>query len=157
MFKVESNLNDVFQNTAKKLEETIQFDKIIREAAFDGVALISRRVQNEGEKTDGSKITSPSSKKIGAYSYGYGNKRKKRGRQVDHIDMTFSGDMMGDLVPIPEGENSYIIGFRGKLSSDKAEWNELKFGKIFQLSESEIKLIGKTVEDKVHAIIGKSS
>ncbi len=153
MFKMSGNISSKISLLNEGLK-SVDIEKIAREAAFDAMALISDRVQQRGEKTDGTKITSPSKKKYGAYSEGYGKKRNKSGREVDYIDMTFSGDMMGDFVvePIHGGAE---IGFRGDESSDKSEWNEAKFGEMFSLSDEEVDLIQTVIQNRVNEILNK--
>jgi hypothetical protein len=153
MFKIESDIEKFYQKQLKTFEELASADKVLREAAFDTVVIISDRVQQKGKKTDGTDIQSKATKKTGDYSFYYGKTRQKKGFQVDHIDLTFSGDMMGDLVPIPEGTTSYLVGFRGKKSSDVAEYNEQRFGVVFQLSPSELTFILNKINTKINEII----
>lgn len=153
MFKVESDFDKFYRNHVKTLDQLKSADKVLREAAFDSVVIISDRVQQKGLKTDGDKISSKSKKKTGAYSFYYGRKRAKDGFQTGHIDMTYSGDMMGDFVPVPVGQSEYAIGFRGKKTSDVAEFNEMRFGTIFHLSESELNFIMKKINKKVNEIL----
>lgn len=155
MFKIESNIEDVKKSIQKTLTNSIKFDQALREGALSAVALISDRVQQRGERADGSKMVTSSKEKIGAYSKPYAKQREKKGLQTSIIDQTYSGDMMGDFVPAPEGANSYIVGFRGQLSSDKADWNERKFGKIFQLSERETKLVQGIITKRLNASSNK--
>lgn len=155
MFKIDSNLEEVKKSLQTKLETAIQFDKVLREVGLDAVVLISHRVQQEGKKSDGSKISTKAKKRFGAYSYEYGKKREKEGLQTKIIDQTYSGDMLGDFILAPEGEKSYIIGFRGKTASDKAEWNERRFGKIYQLSNEESKLLSDIINKRINAILNK--
>jgi hypothetical protein len=155
MFKIDSNLEEVKKTLTTKLENAIQFDKVLREVCLDAIVLISHRVQQDGKKSDGSKITTTSKKRFGAYSYQYGKKRASKGLQTKIIDQTFTGDMLGDFTLAPEGEKSYVIGFRGKTASDKAEWNERRFGKIYQLSKDESKLIQDIIRKRINAILNK--
>lgn len=181
MFKVETNIEQ-FKNSIKgTLEQLIQGDKLLREVALDTVVLISDRVQQKGLKSDGSPIKSDKNSvsahknnKTGKlfskrkktttrvllstpYSEEYAAKRVKKGLEIDKIDLTFSGDMMGDFIVAPEGKTGYIIGFKGQLSSDKADWNERRFGTIFQLTDSEANLIKGIVSKKINEIFNKPS
>lgn len=155
MFTVESNIDQVKKQVKLKLEQLIDVDKTLREAALDAVVLISDRVQQRGENTSGQKMITKSVKKTGSYDAYYAEKRTKKGLQTDHIDLTFNGDMMNDFHIAPDGETSYIIGFRGQLSSDKSDWNERKFGTIFQLSGKESELITSIITKRINAILNK--
>lgn len=157
MMRIESNI-DLFMASQKRMIANLRnADKVLRQGAFDSVALISDRIQQQGKKTDGSPITTKSEKKFNAYSYQYGKFRTKKGRETDHIDMTFTGDMMGDLLPVKDSEKSYIVGFRGKHSSDKAQFNEQRFGKLFNLSSGELKVVGDVINESISAIINNRS
>lgn len=181
MFKVETNIEQFKQSIKINLQQLIEGDKLLREAALDAVALISDRVQQRGLKSDNSPIKSEKNSvaahknnKTGKifskkkktttrvllstpYNEEYAAKRIKKGLEIDKIDLTFSGDMMGDFIVAPEGKTGYVIGFKGQLSSDKADWNERRFGEIFQLSNNEAKLIQDIVAKKINAILNKPS
>jgi hypothetical protein len=179
VFKVETNIEQFKNNIKGELAQLIQGDKLLREIALDTVVLISDRIQQRGLKADGTPIKSDKNNiaahknfKTGKifskrkktttrvilstpYSEEYAKKRVKKGLEIDKIDLTFSGDMMGDFIVAPEGKTGYVIGFKGQLSSDKADWNERKFGTIFQLSDSEAKLIQEKVRIKINEIFNK--
>jgi hypothetical protein len=181
VFKVETNIEQFKKEVNLSLSKLIDGDKLLREAAFNAVALISNRVQQEGKKSDGSLIKSdknsiPAFKnnKTGKifskrkktttrvllstpYNEEYAKKRFKQGLEINKVDLTFSGDMMGDFIPAPEGKTGYAIGFRGQHSSDKADWNERLFGTIFQLSTNEANLIQGIVTTKINEILNKPS
>lgn len=153
MFKIESNIQEVINSQLNKLDQLIEADKVLRQAAFDTVALVSDRVQQQGALTDGQKMITSSPKKFGSYSKKYGQKRSNKGLQTEIIDQTYSGDMMGDLLPEPEDKTSYVVGFRGEKSSATAQYNEERFGTIFQLSSSELSVVNGIVKDSINEIL----
>jgi len=179
MFKVESNIEDFKKSVHAKFAQLIDVDKVLREAALGAVALISNRVQNHGLNSDEKPIKSESrtvkahkSNKTGKiyknkrkgsseihlntpYSQGYAKHRVDKGKEIDIINLTFSSQMMDNFIVAPEGKTGYIVGFRGKTAADKADWNEARFGKIFQLSKNESDKIQKIVTDKINAILIK--
>jgi hypothetical protein len=120
-------------------------DKTTRILSFDTVALVSNRIQQRGEKTDGSQIQN-------GYSSKYSKKRQSKGRQTDFVDLTFTGDMMADFLPVQIGSD-WGVGFVGKKSGDIAEYNERRFGVIFSVSDNERNLLSKSYEDIVKNII----
>lgn len=133
-------------------------DKILRQASFDLVALITDRIQQRGELTSGDKMKTNSPYKAGAYSFDYAKyTRVKTGRQINHIDLTLTGEMMDNFLPTANGNNEYVIGFLGKSNADKAEWNEANFGVIFQGSNEEINQVGEAIADNVNEIIRRNS
>lgn len=52
--------------------------------------------------------------------------------------MNATGQMFQDLDISPDG-NSYTLGFKNSFIKQKADWNEERFGTIFQLSQDEVK------------------
>ncbi len=138
--RVETNFKLVEKALLKKLANLSDADKILRTAMFDATALIVNRVQQDGENAEGQKMVSKAKIKKGAYSEKYSEFRTRKGRETDHIDLTFTGDMINSFLPEPINKG-YGIGFRGgngKLSYDTlVSYNELRFGLVFVLSDSE--------------------
>lgn len=143
--RIESNLQDVIQDLIIKIDNLGDSDKVLRQAAFDADALISDRIQQDGLKANETPIQS-------FYSVGYAKKRSKGGLQSRFVDLTFSGDMMGDFVPAPI-INGWVIGFRSQKNADKAEFNEQRFGKIFELSNSEKEIIIQGINETISDIL----
>lgn len=156
---VTSNINEFVSAQKQMLSQLgLREDTILRQASFDLVVLITDRIQQRGELTNGDKMKTSSSYKAGAYSFDYAKyTRVKKGRQIDHIDLTFTGEMMDNFLPTANGNNEYVIGFQGKLNADKAEWNELNFGVIFEASDEEITTTGEAIADNVNEIIRRNS
>lgn len=145
MITIVTNMDQVLKASLKQLESLLDDDKITRQAALDAVALVSNRVQNDGKKTDGSEIQS-------FYSKGYASKRSKKGLQTNFVDLTFTGDMMDSFIPF-QNEGDWVAGFNSEKQGQKAEWNEMRFGTIFELSQSELQIIEKGIIQRVGALI----
>lgn len=138
-----SNISDAIKNDIAKIKSLKDPDKTTRILAFDTVAIVSDRIQQKGLKSDGTLIQ-------GKYSGGYSNKRENKGLQTNYVDLTFSGDMMADFLPVQDGP-IWGAGFTGKKNADVAEYNERRFGKIFDLTKEEEKVI----ENSFNAIVKK--
>ncbi len=141
-----SNLNEVLASLGVKLNTLGDADKVLRTAAVDTVALISDRVQQDGLKTNGTPIKS-------FYSAGYGAKRRKLGFQTQYVDLTFTGDMMADYTVVPDGQDSFVAGFRSEKSAQKAEYNEQRFGTVFEASKNELDILKESVIESVNKIL----
>lgn len=139
MFKVSVvGIDQFVKNTRDFASEFVNTDQEIRAACFNTIVLISDRVQQRGETTDGTKMRSKSKDVSGSYSFDYGKyQRFNKGFQIDHVDLTYTGEMMDSLTLEPQGGGNWSVGFAGQSASDKAEFNEQYYGTIFQLSESE--------------------
>lgn len=137
MFKVSViGIDQFVKNTRDFASDFINTDQEMRAACFNTIVLISGRVQQRGETTDGTKMKYKSGS---AYSFDYGKyQRFNKGFQIDHVDLTYTGEMMDSLTLEPQGGGKWSVGFAGQSASDKAEWNELRYGTIFQLSDSEM-------------------
>jgi hypothetical protein len=151
MIKITSNIGEVIKEIDVTLSQLKDTDKVLRAAAFDTVAIISDRVQQRGKRA-GKELITKSKERTGRYSKYYGRKRIEEGRQVDVIDSTYSGDMMGDFIPAAVGNNEYHVGFRGDKSSSKAEYMEAYFGEIYSLSGEEYKDVSNTIDEAIDEI-----
>lgn len=149
--RLSTNINEVIDRETAMFQQLIDSDKLLREVAISAVAYMSNRIQQEGKKSDGTKLRTKAKQKFGAYSKSWGKQRKENNRQIDYIDLTDSGDMMMDFLPIPIGENEYGIGFRGK-NSEKADYLEEYFGDIFLPTEEEEEFIVESLTKKLDAI-----
>lgn len=148
--RLSTNIHEVITRETAMFQQLIDSDKVLREVALDAVALISNRIQQEGKKSDGTKIKTKAKSKFGAYSKSWGKSRNRNGRQTDHIDLTNTGDMMGDFLPIPTGENEYGVRFSG--NAEKADYLEEYFGDIFLPTEEEEEFIVDSLTKKLDAI-----
>ncbi len=123
-------------------EEPLDFeglpDKIARIACLNSVALISQRVQNQGLDSN--------EQSIGTYSKSWAQQRIKKGRQIKIIDLTYSGEMMDSFTFSPLGKD-YVVGFSSDTQGQKADWNEERFGTIFQLSNEELSDINNEIQN----------
>lgn len=121
-------------------------EKVLKTAALNSLALISERIQVFGRLSNGSAIGG------GQYNKSYAKRRAKAGRQVSHIDYTFSGDLMNSFIAWP-GPKYYAIGIADNGNNDKREWLEDKHGIAFELSQKEIDLAFKDIQSDVNKII----
>lgn len=137
-----SNLSDVVKSIEIKIDSLSNADKILRQAAFDTVALVTDRVQQDGLKANNSPIQS-------FYSAKYGQRRRRKGLQTQYVDLTFSGDMLDDFLPAPLG-NEFVVGFKSEKQGHIAAFNEQRFGVVFNLSSSESDVIIKGILNKIN-------
>jgi len=156
---IQSNISQFISAQKEMLSQLgLHQDRVLRQASFDLAALISDRIQQRGEKTNGDKMMTGSPYKAGAYSFDYGKyTRIKSGRQINHVDLTLTGDMMDNFLPSANGQNEYIVGFQGKGPADKAEYAEAYYGTVFQASNEEISQVGQAIADNVNEIIRRNS
>jgi hypothetical protein len=129
--------------------------KVLRQAVIVVVPEMKRRIQNDGKNTADVKMRTKSSKKYGAYSRAYGRFRNKKGFQTAIIDLTLSGAMMNSLKAGPTGPNSYGIGFLGPDEFKKAEWNEGRFGTIFDPSKYELQVSLDVINRQAQKLLSK--
>lgn len=137
-----SNLSEVVQTIETSLTGLGNAEKLLRQAALDSTALITDRVQQDGLKTNDSPIQS-------YYSYKYGRRRMNKGLQIRYVDLTFKGDMLDDFIPAPLG-NDFVVGFKSEKQGQIAEYNEERFGLIFNLTNSETDTVIKGILNRVN-------
>lgn len=111
-------------------------NKVLRTALTNLHALISERAQIFGQLTNGQRIL--------GYSTGWEKVRRKHGRQVGHVDLTFSGDMFRNFNIYPI-RNGFGLGFGSKAEFDKMEWLTDQKGVFILPSEQEKDLAAKDI------------
>jgi len=145
----------LLKDQLNKLNQLTNPDKVLRLAVVTMVPEMKNRIQQDGKKSDGTLMVSPSPQKFGAYSKPYGKKRSKKGRQTGHIDLTDENDMMRDLKPGPTGPNSYGMGFLSSEQHKIAQYNEKHFGITFDPTEQELKQSLVTINKAISSILSK--
>ena len=147
----------------KNLKEASKADKVLRQAVLDATTAVSDRVQQQGQKSDGSQIGQygqrviPSAfgkaqsfankKRLSTLSStdSYKQLRQKLGLQTAFIDFTFSGDMFKSWKPVPISDTAYGITFTSAEQLQIANSLESRFGITFELSKQELEQSLKTI------------
>ena len=140
----------------KNFREASKADKVLRAAALYAAPEVMRRVQKEGEKSDGSQIgqygkrvipsafgkaqSFASKKRLKTLSStdSYKQLRQKLGLQTAFIDFTFSGDMWKSWLPVPISNTAYGVTFTSPEQLKIANSLESRFGTTFELSDEEL-------------------
>jgi hypothetical protein len=147
----------------KNFKEASKADKVLRAAALYAAPAVQARVQQDGEKADGSdlppydsgksfSINSPIGKRFGEVAnkkqkkafggnetFGsYKEFRQKLGRQVAYMDLTLTGDMWAAWKPVPISNTAYGVTFTSTEQAKIAGYLEERFGAIFELSDQEL-------------------
>lgn len=150
-YTFQSNYKAVLEGIKAELSGLID-EKIMRTAGLTAVAIILNRNQQQGKNSDGSKRKSKSKQTTGAYSKGYAKQRRKKGRQVDIVDLTNSGDMLRNFNVVSANSKSANVGFLNQRASQIAEYNEAYYGEMFHLTQSEEKNV---VDGAIQEIMNK--
>lgn len=179
--QVFDSTSDLFKKHLVQLKELGDVNRVLRELAIDGAAAVAQRVQQQGEKTDGSQIGEYSTKTLSFKSItgkfgsiankkqrtarmkafgdtdefygGYKEFRQSLGRQVDYIDLTLTGAMFSDWIPAPLDSDSWGVGFKSAESAKIAGYHEKRFGPIFALSKKEIDTAEEILQRLINDIL----
>ncbi len=143
---VVTNISQVILSEIEKLKSLGDADKVTRSVAFDTIALVSDRVQQQGKKANGELIQS-------FYSKDYSKKRSSNGLQTSFVDLTFTGDMMVDFLPMQDNLGNWGAGFISDRNAQKARWNEERFGTIFELTNQETDIVEKAIQENIDKIL----
>jgi hypothetical protein len=147
----------------KNFREASKADKVLRAAALYAAPAVQSRVQQDGQKADGTDLppydsgrsfstSSPIGKRFGdvankrqkkafgnSDSFGsYKEFRQKLGRQVAYMDLTLTGDMWAAWRPVPISNTAYGVTFTSTEQNKIAGYLEERFGPIFELSDEEL-------------------
>lgn len=142
MFKIESNLAQVaikLQTNIRRVEA--HWSQHLLEVAADGMVLVAHRIQQEGRNTRGEVMRTKSPRALQAYSRAAALLRRKKGRQINHIDFTMEGDLMRNYNIIRSGAREVVVGFLDNGMAEIAGYLEAYFGAAFYLADSEMRLV----------------
>lgn len=154
----------------KNFKDASKAEKVLRAAALYAAPAVQARVQQDGQKADGSDLppydssrsistSSPIGKKFGdiankrqAKAFGKGDSfssykefRQKLGRQTAYMDLTLTGDMWASWRPIPISNTAYGVTFVSTEQAKIAGYLEERFGAIFELSDKELEQSLQTI------------
>lgn len=86
---------------------------------------------------------------------GYKEYKQAIGFNSSKVNLVDSGQMMGDYSIIKIDDNTYGIGFKNDLNSNKADGNEKRFNKeIFAHSPSDDQVLDKAFDFELNRIFG---
>ena len=111
---------------------------------------ITKRIFDDGKDSN--------NQKIGSYSKGYIERRKKKGLGGSKkVNLQFTGQMKNDFLLI-EQNGKFGSGFTNSRNADKSEWVESTYNKdIFSPTTQEEKLAQELFEDEINRIIGQGN
>lgn len=150
MFQLTSNAESVFSDLRRDILRTDQnLEQNSRRAAVDAVALVTNRIQQRGEGSDGQRLQTKALLRSGAYSRQHARNRSGRGRRTDQMDFTDTGDLMRGFGVIGVAPGLATTGFLSDEQADKAEYLEAYFGDSFYLSDSEQGIIAEGLVESI--------
>jgi len=114
-------------------------DTLLRSIATSLLPEIRFRIHNKGLKADNSAI--------GTYTPEYLKRRIKNGKTASpKIILSYTRQMQNDFKVIPL-QGSYGLGFSNPDDTNKAEWAQERFGKIYSLTPDETKQMQLIIDD----------
>lgn len=144
--------------------------------AKEALALVRRRVQNEGEKSDGTQFGDYSTEPLPAYFFfgkslnasgakavqkaaksgkgiSYKDFRRANNRPTDKIDLTFSGAMWREMevtiIANDTEKTTAAVTPRTERSKKVAGYNSERYGDILRLSKTEIGMLNAANLERV--------
>lgn len=144
MFNLTSNAESILVNLQRDLVfADDQLEQNLRLAAVNAVALVSNRIQQTGTNSSGQRLQTKALLRNGAYSKSAAKHRSERGRRIDQMDWTDTGDMMRSFQVLAVSPRLATAGFLNDEEADKAGYLEAYFGDTFYLSDSEQATVGE--------------
>ena len=137
MITIKSNIKVITGRIKQQLEQLKNKEYLLRPVAIEVIPMMTERIHQKGEASDGNQI--------GTYSSGY-LKLRERGNKKQQIPVRGSDSKV--IVSLTRKleqdwsviatQNGYGIGFLNPFSLQKARWvEENKDKKIFNLSKAE--------------------
>lgn len=136
----DSNAQEVIKNLIQQLNGvTNAVNLTVKQVAADVAASNVSRIHNEGKAVDGSEI--------GEYKEGpYRKKRIKTGKEVQYVNLSFTGQLSKEFQPIKISDNEYKIGFLTQYSSQLSKYIEENYDKkIWGVSEDDKRIANETL------------
>jgi len=140
LVRVDGNIDQVFAGLKN-------WEKLTRVASLNLLALISERIQNRGQRTDGALIGG------GVYTKQWAKQRRKKGRQTAYIDLTMTGAMLDRGFTVILGENGWGLGFLDPKQGLKMEGLTKHFGDLVAPTEEEIRLALDDIQNAVRDVL----
>jgi len=139
-------VNQLVQNIENLINDLpVIVGDIILQIGLDGKALIQRRVQEEGKTASG--------ESTGLYSTAYEKKRAKKGRQINFVDVTDTGEMWRSIGFKEKKQNNkesiVTIAGRDEFTQNKINWNSEKKFEILKLSGSEEETLNSVFDEEM--------
>jgi len=124
--------------------------------ASDAKALIQQRVQEKGLNSQLNRTPD--------YSDIYKKRRQRKGLQVDHMDLTLSGEMWRStgIVNTTKSDKEIVVTIAGRdeETQNKINWNSEKQFEVLDLSKPEENILfnqnaGEYLEERILAILNE--
>ena len=159
-----------------------QIPNVSQKLALQGAAMLKLRIQQKGQRADGSSLGTYSDAELPTFFFKPGKKlkkdefgenileqndhlsykewRKEHGLQTEHVDLTFTGDMFRRLGITSAGLESaglYVVTIGGTTgeAQKKFDYNAERYGDIMQLSDAEEDMLLDALSDELDEIITK--
>jgi hypothetical protein len=134
--------NKEYEIIINELNGLLNVDRTMRVAMSSLLAAQKRRIFQEGQAANESKIGTYSKKKISisrknqakdtGHTYfkgGYSQYKSEIGRNPGYVNLRNTDQMMMDYGVFVLGNNEYGLGFNNDLNFDKTQWMEEKYNK----------------------------
>lgn len=150
-FSYTSNIVEFNKKHIDRINGLRNGSKIIRRALLDLLALISYRIQNEGEGTEGRLIGE------GDYSKGHQKTRIALSLQTSRIDLTLSGDMLDrGLILVPIDGQTFGLALTGAKDNIShidlmRHFENIYDQEIIQPSEEEKRIVLETIFEEIQS------
>ncbi len=128
----------MFEDVIDRVSDELNDYKFSRIAALTVFAHHKPRIFEQGRNSSGAGI--------GFYkSDPYRKKRIAKGREVGFVNLSMTEQMKRDYQPSKEGIVGF--GFSNQHNLDKANWNEDRYGDVFELTTEEEEMYLETLSN----------
>lgn len=156
-----------FSIMINELNNLLNVDKTMRIAMSSLLAAQKKRIFQEGNDAENSKIGTYSKKKISisrknqakdtgrtVFEGGYAEYKSLIGRNPGYVNLRNTDQMMMDFSVQIISSNEYGLGFNNDINFDKTEWMESKYKKeIFDESSQEAELVENIILTEIDKIL----
>lgn len=136
--EVSSNILEILNRELERLRRLKEGIPVnLQETAQNAAELVRQRIQRTGRNESGQVMTTQARQRIGRYSKGWGKRRLRAQRQIEHVDFTMTGGLMEDYGVVNSDSQNAAVGFKTDKSGEIADHLEQYFGPAFGLTPEE--------------------
>ena len=151
-----SNLGTVIGKLNAQLREVKDTDPLLRRIAVSLATSNTNRIHNESKDLSGAEITYKPSRKTpqqGAYSKGYAKLRRAKGKQINKVNLSFTGKLSTEFMA-SEIAGGWGVGFISSSTGDLRKFLEDKYGDLWGISTKDRQAIERILSKVIKKQLG---
>ena len=151
-----SNMGAVIDKLNVQLKGLKNPDTLLRDIAVSLATSNVDRIHNQSKDVSSSNITYKPSRKtptMGAYSRSYAKKRQSKGRQINKVNLSFTGKLSKEF-QAGQISDGWGVGFTTSYGSNLFKLLTDKYGDVWGITASDNRAIARIVSKEIKKKLG---